>query len=158
MKRLIILGLALCLLLLSACYRWNGEPNPEALNLTLVEDESWFSDFKVQDGFVCLECELTLENHTSEPISGCLQAWFSGDTGTLVKEDRLPGLLAAEAGAETLASLPAPTVLTFAPGKMTLRIVFVGTFAGDARKQDRLLPQLYWSKSGSSGEIVLPMQ
>lgn len=158
MKRWMILLTALCLLSLSACYRWNGEPNPEALNLTLIDDSSWFSDYKIQDGLVWLECELTLENNTAEPISGCLQAWFTGDVGTLVKEDRLPGLLAAEAEAKAATSRPDPSVLELQPGKTTIRVVFVGSFAGDSRKQDRMLPQLYWTKPDGSGEIVLPHQ
>ena len=149
--------LAVCLLL-TACYRWNGEPNPEALDLTLVEKDSWFSDFKVENGLVWLECELTLENRTAEPISGCLEAWFPGDVGTLVKEKRLPGLPASEAETMDGTALPDPAVLEFAPGRTTLRVVFIGTFAGTDLKQDRLLPQLYWTKTGSGGEIVLPKQ
>ena len=157
MKKLLILVI-LAALLLSGCGRWDGEPNPRALDLILVEESSWFSDYKIQDGLVWLECELTLENHTSEPISGCLTAWFSGDVGTLVKEKRLPGLPASEAETMDTATLPDPAVLEFAPGRTTLRVVFVGTFAGAAQKEDRLLPQLYWTRSGSGGEIVLPMQ
>ena len=157
MKKLLILVI-LAALLLSGCVKWDGEPNPRALDLILVEESSWFSDYKIQDGLVWLECELTLENHTSEPISGCLTAWFSGDVGTLVKEKRLPGLPASEAETMDAATLPDPAVLEFAPGRTTLRVVFVGTFAGAAQKEDRLLPQLYWTRSGSGGEIVLPMQ
>ena len=157
MKKILIL-VVLAALLLSGCGRWDGEPNPEALNLTLIDDSSWYSDYKIQDGLVWLECELTLENHTSEPISGYLTAWFSGDVGTLVKEKRLPGLPASEAETMDAATLPDPAVLEFAPGRTTLRVVFVGTFAGAAQKEDRLLPQLYWTRSGSGGEIVLPMQ
>lgn len=159
MKKLLsTLLAALFLLSLTACSRWNGEPNPEALDLTLVGKDSRFSDFEVREGFVWLECELTLENRTAEPISGCLEAWFAGDVGTLVKEKRLPGLPASEAEALNAEALPAPAVLEFEPGRTTLRVVFIGTFAGDGHKQDRLLPQLYWTRSGSGGEIVLPTQ
>ena len=156
MKRWMLLLPVLCLLSLTACYKWNGEPNPEALDLTLVEKDSWFSDFKVENGLVWLECELTLENRTAEPISGCFEAWFPGDVGTLVKEERLPGLPASEAEAMDAAAIPDPAVLEFAPGRTTLRVVFVGTFGGNDLKQDRLLPQLYWTRTGSGGEIVLP--
>lgn len=158
MRRWLLLLTALCLLFLSACDPWNGEPNPEALDLMLVEDSSWFSDYEIRGETVRLTCELTLENHTDGPLSGCLLAWFTGDVGTLVRENRLPGFLASEAEAENPTSQTAPGVLEFQPGKTTIRVVFVGTFAGDPRKQDRLLPQLYWAKPDGSGEIVLPMQ
>ena len=75
-----------------------------------------------------------------------------------MKEKRLPGLPVSETEAMDGTALPDPAVLEFAPGRTTLRVVFIGTFAGTNLKQDRLLPQLYWTKTGSGVESVLPKQ
>ena len=153
---ILTLLLALCLLLLSACAERGGKPYDGAEPLTLDGDRSWFSDYKVRGGAVWLECEMTLENHTSEPLTGCLRACFPDDLGKLVKEDRLPGLLTAEVEPVVPTSLPEPAVLELKPGRTTLRITFIGYFAGDTEKQDRLLPELYWTPQDGSGETVLP--
>ena len=158
MKRRMLLILALCLLALAACSRQEGEPYKGMEPLTLVEKSSWFSDYKVRGGAVWLECELTLENHTAEPLTGSLTACFPDDLGKLVKEDRLPGLLASEVKPVVPVTLPDPTVLELEPGRTTLRVVFIGYFAGDTEKRDRLLPELYWTAPDGSGEILLPKQ
>ena len=156
MKRWMILLLALCLLLSTACDRQDGKQYNGTEPLTLDRERSWFSEYKVRGGAVWLECKLTLENHTSEPLSGCLRACFPDDVGKLVKEDRLPGLLTAEVEPVVPTSLPEPTVLELQPGRTTLRITFIGYFAGDTEKHDRLLPELYWIPQDGSGETVLP--
>ena len=149
--------LALCLLL-AACAAQDGEAHDGTEPLVLDGGNSWFSDCKVRGGAVWLECQLTLENHRSEPLTGCLTACFPDDVGKLVKEDRLPGLLTAEVEPAVPVTLPAPTVLELKPGKTTLRITFIGYFAGDTEKHDRLLPELYWTAPDGSGEILLPKQ
>ena len=158
MKRWMILLLALCLLLSTACDRQGGKQYDGTEPLTLDGERSRFSEYKVRGGAVWLECKLTLENHTSEPLSGCLRASFPKDVGKLVKEERLPGLLASEVKPEVPTSLPEPTVLELKPGRTTLRIVFIGYFAGDTEKQDRLLPELYWTAAENGEEILLPKQ
>ena len=149
--------LALCLLL-TACAVQSGSQYDGTEPLTLAEKRSWFSDYKVRGGAVWLECELTLENHTSKPLTGCLTACFPDDVGKLVKEDRLPGLLTAEVEPVVPVTLPDPAVLELKPGRTTLRITFIGYFAGDTEKQDRLLPELYWTAADNGEEILLPKQ
>ena len=156
MKRWMILLLLLGLLLMVGCGGRESKAYDGAEPLTLDGECSWFSDYRVRGGAVWLECELTLENHTAEPMTGCLRACFPDDMGKLVKEERLPGLLAAEVEPVVPVTLPDPTVLELKPGRTTLRITFIGYFAGDTEKQDRLLPELYWTAPDGGEEILLP--
>jgi hypothetical protein len=158
MKRWMILLLALCLLVLTACGGRGGKQYDDTEPLTLDGDSSWLSNVKIRGGAVWLECELTLENHTAKPLTGCLTACLPDDVGKLVKEERLPGLLTSEVKPQVPTSLPDPAVLELEPGRTTLRITFIGCFAGDTEKHDRLLPELYWTAAGGGEETIIPKE
>lgn len=152
MKTYRMLALALLLAFLSAC----GGTVRTAETLTLDKTDSWFSDYERRDGQVRFTCELSLENSAGKLLSGCLQACFPQDTGDLVLEDRLVGVTETQTGTELAGELPTASVLELPPGRTKLRVTFIGSWAGGEQKQDRLLPELYWTAQDGSDECKIP--
>ncbi|MBO4419914.1 MAG: hypothetical protein J5789_08850 [Oscillospiraceae bacterium] len=127
--------------------------------ITLDAEQSWFSDYEIRGNQVLLTCMLTLENESMTTQIGSLYACFPQDVGTLVQEERLPGLLDSEGEKEIPLDAPEPTLLSLGSGQTVLRVVFMGTYAGGTQKHDRLLPELYWYRfDNSDEEIILPIQ
>lgn len=99
------------------------------------QENSWFSDFYIENDKVYLTCHIELCNK-SNARTVRLYGVFSDDVGTLVTEAVLPGY-------RTDASDSNDDRFFLAPGTQTCDVTFIGTFAGTEQKNDRLLPQIW---------------
>lgn len=98
----------------------------------VVREKSMLRNFKVEDGQVRFSCSVCFDNTDAHSQVISLIGNFTEDVkGGLVKERWIPG--ESEMG-EDIFLLP--------PGETTLELVFIGTFAGTAEKQSRLLPEI----------------
>lgn len=73
-KNVTCLLLIICLLALPSC-----SATYEAVDIEIVEDKSFFSDVKEQDGYVYYYCTLTLKNNTNELKSFRLEGVFGDE-------------------------------------------------------------------------------
>ena len=130
-KSLIVFAMTLVVIVLAAgaLKVFYGKPT-----VSLVEKESYFSDFEVVGEAVYLRCYVTLKNTSSEEKRVSLTATSPDDVrgGLLITPD-LYAINVDSCGGEFL--IPPKTQKSF-------DIVFVGDFAGTKQKQDRLLPNI----------------
>ena len=157
-NKIICIATIVLLLLAAGCGSTDGSAagdvtletvSPERAHI--LTDASWFSDFSVQGNTVYLKCMLVIECVETTVVR--IYGSFPKDAGRLLTESLLPGGF----GDDTAHLRDTSTLL---PGQNELTVFFVGTFAGSAQKQDRLLPVLYlvesqpgayWEPSLSSG-------
>ena len=145
MRKLILLLQAVFLLL--ACVGCSA--NNEKHALCCHKDDSYFSEFAVENGKTYIKCVLALENTGKEDVTVKLSAGLPRDVGKLVKEQALDGYILSvdlpTADAEWVGdAVEEEQILNLSPGTHTVEVVFVGTFAGVNQKHDRLLPPKLW--------------
>lgn len=120
---------------------------------TLVEKESFFSNFMIQGDSVYFLCRLTVYNPEQDPVAVQITGDFSADVkGGLLREPQLLGYeldkgLAGgflSLGEEELSALVREdaSVILLQPGNNNLWLVFVGPLGESTVKQDRLLPPI----------------
>ena len=103
-------------------------------NLNLIEEESFFSDFVIEDGTVIFYCKISVLNETEELKLVEIHGDFT--------EDFESGLISK---ASLTADDPDTGVTSFllSPGENQFRIAFSCEHAGrTTMKQTRLLPQI----------------
>ncbi len=106
----------------------------KAPQVKIDEEQSFFSDFKVDNGKVTIKCHIVLINSAHYPIEVSLLADFTEDVvGGLLQEDEILGASASNHNIKTF---------LVSPGSKAFEIDFCGTFAGTMQKQDRLLPEI----------------
>lgn len=127
-------------------------------DITLTWDLSQFSDYQIRGNQVFRTCTLALENASATTQYGKISACFPDAVGTLVSEDRLPGLLVSEGEALVPMEYLEPSVLDLASGKSELHLVFVGTYTGGTQESPLLTPELYWTPLDSDEEIKIRIQ
>jgi len=126
MKRGISLYTAVVLIMVLLC--GCGSTGQVKLN----KEDSWFSDFTVDDGQVYMTCALVIENSTGGEVKVKITASSPEDVdGGLLQSTELTGK------DERLSS----DEFTLQEGENTITVVFVGTFGGTEAKQNRLLPE-----------------
>lgn len=91
-------------------------------NVSIVEDESFYSDFYVDDNAVYINCTLTVEAPKDQRV------YFVGDF-----EDEVEVGLLKERLLKT-------TPFDIQKGKQTIEVTFMGEFGGTNKKADRKLP------------------
>lgn len=131
MKRLmsILLGLVFCLMLSSCADMDNGK------GVVLVEKDSFFSDFSIEDNEVKLYCHIVVNNQFGTKKFARFQGDFKNDVrGGLVVDQIL-----------TAYDPEDPNISQFVlqPGINSIDIVFVGEHGCSNVKQNRLLPPIY---------------
>jgi hypothetical protein len=99
----------------------------------IVYEDSYFSDFYVEDEKVYIECALSVNNATGAEQAVEFVADCSDDVkGGLLKYAELHSYSADH---ETV-KFHIPT------GETRIEVIFIGEFAGNAQKQNRLLPNI----------------
>ena len=96
----------------------------ENSDISIVEDESFYSDFYVEDNVVYINCTLTVNAQKDQTIS------FVAD----FKDEKKDGLL-KEISLETLP-------FNIKKGKQSIDVTFVGNFGGNNKKANRELPNI----------------
>lgn len=98
-----------------------------------IDNESFFSDFKVEDGNVYIYCTLIIKNATGTEKNISLKALLKDDTENgLLQEPLLDGYSINESAQS----------FHLQEGKNRLDVVFVGKHAGGYQKHDRTLPEI----------------
>lgn len=92
--------------------------------VSIVEDESFYSDFHVEDNAVYINCTLTLEASKDQRV------YFEGN----FEDDVKTGLLTEP----TLKTTP----FDIKKGKQTIEVTFMGEFGETNKKADRKLPEI----------------
>ena len=124
LKNAVLFAFAAVLLCLAGC---------AGKTVTVDRQDSYYSDFEVQDDKVLLVCFLAVDNPTDKETDVAFTASFEEDAaGGLLKEAVL------DAYTPDLSS----KTFRLQPGRNALTVVFVGDFAGNAVKQNRLLPNV----------------
>ena len=141
-----------------ALFEINSLERLKERNISVYENQSWFYDYVIHGDRVYLYCTLSFNNKSGSVQHGRLWASLPEDVGTLVVEDQLAGYLVSEEE-KTLPTDQTPvSIIDLEPGRTELQVVFMGTYAGTAQKQDRLLPELYWHPLDTEEEIKIPIQ
>ena len=108
--------------------------NNNTVDLRIVKDASYFSDYYVEDEKVYIKCEVTIRNFSSVNESFQLNAILKDDVELgLLKSENLKGY--SQELSNDKFTVEKKTTKTFS-------VVFVGDFAGINRKQDRNLPEI----------------
>lgn len=95
--------------------------------------ESWYSDFYVEDGKVYIKCNITVENSGDDSCRIGFKGDFSENVKTgLLKEAELYGY------AEDYET----SVFVAPKGKHTIAVTFIGDFGGTLKKANRNLPHI----------------
>ncbi|MGI6263897.1 MAG: hypothetical protein ACOYJY_00310 [Acutalibacteraceae bacterium] len=109
-------------------------------SLRLVEDESAFGEFAVEENAVILTAAVTVENVSDTNKTFAIRADFSKDQrGDLLKEAELWAV--DDEGNTAKFTVPAK-------GKTEFEVRFCGTFGGKEQRADRLLPPLTFVEAG----------
>lgn len=93
-------------------------------SINIVEEESFYSDFYVENDVVYINCTLTVEATKDQSVC------FVGDFA----DEAEIGLL-KEKSLET-------TSFNIQKGKQTIDVTFIGSFGGNNKKADRKLPDI----------------
>lgn len=107
--------------------------NNDIQKVVLVKDESYYSDFSVENNTVRIYCKVVLINNSDSVQSFKIMASFESDKGKLIKSSELFGT-DNSTGKDTF---------TLNPGeKGNFNVVFQDEFAGTNQKHDRNLPEI----------------
>ena len=102
-------------------------------NIYIKQEQSFYSDFKVDDGKVYVYCTLLINNTTGNEMNISLVAFLDDDVKNgLLKESKLDGY-SLDLKANTF---------QLQKGENQLDVVFVGEHAGGYKKHDRALPNI----------------
>lgn len=131
-RQIVLLLAVACLCLLPGC---DHHAEQEETPIQLVEDDSFFSEFAVDEETNCvtLDCYLTFYNDTTQAQSFSVAANFQADEGRgLLKSGKLTGML-RETG---------EAIFDLAAGERRGEYVrFVGEYGGYPQKESRDLPE-----------------
>lgn len=103
-------------------------------NISVDEENSYFSDYVIEDDKVYIKCHIILTNTYDVEKTVKLSAKLPDDAANgLLKQEIVKAL--NEDGSETAFALPPNSTESY-------DVVFVGEFAGNKQKQDRHLPEI----------------
>ena len=135
----------------------SGARTAEAAQPYLVEKESYFSDFAVVDDYVYFLCQLTIRNPSDASVPVKIMGDFSadGESGLILGQGLVALRLDDGTGADFLALDGAEQkaiagdrsrlLFLLQPGDNSFWAVFSGLHGEASVKQDRLLPQIFFS-------------
>ncbi|MDR0319959.1 MAG: hypothetical protein LBI28_00510 [Treponema sp.] len=106
---------------------------PAPSDLELINEKSWLSDFEVIDDKVLIKCRITIKNNTGNDVKYKINA--------ISRDDVDLGLLRNEIIEGYKEDLVTDVFTISANETVEERIIFVGDFAGNYQKHDRLLPK-----------------
>ena len=101
----------------------------------VVKNESWFSDFEIQNGETLIYCELTLKNNSNAPTTFSVKGVFDKDYESGLVSDKVVTGYFEDSGETSITLGPQEKV-------SNKRIVFKSKNNGCEIKQDRELPEL----------------
>ena len=102
-------------------------------SVRIVNEESFFSDFFIEDNKVYIKCELVIENLSSNEVKVEFVGNFEKDyENGLLKTSQLSGF--KEDKSTKVFNLP--------QGRSRLEVYFIGEHAGNQQKYDRRLPPI----------------
>lgn len=132
MKKLLLLTvpivLAICILGYNKIF--NGENN----KLSVVEKDSYYSDFLVSDDMVEIECHITIKNDNDTNKTVNISTLMPADvTGGLLKESPIYAL--DESGNKI-------DFLIEKESEKSFEVTFIGEYGGTNKKQNKLLPEI----------------
>lgn len=126
MKQKISVIIALTIILLCICSCWKNE-------ISIDNDESFYSDFKIEDDKVYIYCNVLVKNPGNDNEKISLSGVFENDKKSgLLKKELLNGY---SDDCET-------TEFNLKRGDNQIEVVFIGDYAGTNQKYDRLLPRI----------------
>ena len=103
-------------------------------NISVDEENSYFSDYVIEDDKVYIKCHIILTNTYDAEKTVNLSAKLPQDAASgLLKDEKINAL--NEDGSQATFVLPPNSSESF-------DVVFVGEFAGSKQKQDRHLPEI----------------
>ena len=115
-----------CLVIFFSTYRLS--------NLHIDKKNSFYSDFSIKEDKVYIKCILKVKNSTSHDQRFNINANFPDDVNLgLLKYENLKGY--NKKLEDDIFDIKKNSSLTF-------EVVFIGEFAGNSNKHDRLLPQI----------------
>lgn len=115
----------------AACFADNSV-NKAAVSV--VNSESWFSDFTVENDKVYMKCHITLENTDNKEQRIKMAAVCSDDVENgLLKEEKIYAVNKQDEVKEFVIK---------SNSTQSFDVVFLGEFAGTAQKSNRLLPEI----------------
>lgn len=121
----VLIGLSM-LALLASC--------KTTANISVDEENSYFSDYVVEENKVYIKCHIILTNTYDVEKTVKLSAKLPDDAANgLLKQEIVKAL--NEDGSETAFVLPPHSTESY-------DVVFAGEFAGNKQKQDRRLPEI----------------
>lgn len=121
----VLIGLSM-LALLASC--------KTTANISVDEENSYFSDYAIEDDKVYIKCHVILTNTYDVEKTVKLSAKLPQDAASgLLKDEKIKAL--NEDGSQATFVLPPNSSESF-------DVVFVGEFAGNKQKQDRHLPEI----------------
>lgn len=106
----------------------------EQEKVTIIEEESFFGDFKVENGKVHIYCELALKNNYEEKVTAIPYA--------IMKKDKKAGLLTQEKLYACNSNGDIQKIKLNAGEKVSGSYCFTGDYGGNPHKADRLLPEI----------------
>ncbi len=123
-KGVILFATIICMMLCLCCC---GQENFR------IKEESYFSDFKIEEGKVYFNCVLVVDNLTGKEKNVILKASFEDDVKNgLLKETLLDGY----------ATDGSTKDFELQKGENRFDVVFIGEHAGGTQKNDRTLPDI----------------
>ena len=126
MKQKISVIIAFTIILLCICSCRKNE-------ISIDNDESFYSDFKIEDDKVYIHCSVLVKNPGNDNAKISLSGVFENDKKIgLLKEELLNGY---SDDCET-------TEFNLKRGDNRIEVVFIGDYAGTNQKYDRLLPRI----------------
>lgn len=101
--------------------------------ISIDEEESFYSDFKIENNKVYIYCNVLIKNPNKDGTKITLNGVFEDDVKNgLLKESLLTGY----------ASDFETTEFGLQKGDNRIEVVFIGDYAGKEQKYDRLLPEI----------------
>ena len=101
--------------------------------LVLIESDSSYSDYTVEEDTVFIKCTVAVKNRSDKDIRFKIIGSFPYDEGTLLKEKNIT---AKDRFSEN-------AVFSIGANEQrTYDVVFVGNYAGTDQKYDRTLPEI----------------
>ncbi len=124
---LAIIALALALVVATSMMKKNSIGK----GVYIIKEESFYSDYSIENDTVKLYYEFAIANNTDSVQSFRIKATFEKDVGRLIKSSELFGINCSTDN----------DVFTLNPGEKTnYRVMFKDSYAGINQKYDRALP------------------
>lgn len=135
MKKIVFIVLAVVTVICASVIGFLTLGNSQKGSVEIVEDNSYFSDFVVQDGETKINCVITFKNTSDKDITFLVKAHFTDDFESgLVSDEYVIGI--CEDTGEEFITIKAGETIEYKG------VAFCSKNNGSEIKSDRLLPDL----------------